>query len=102
VIITPFRETILKRIAKVFQEEIVRIMADHTYTALTSVQQMSVIQEITTWFNNWFQDSTPVHAICESEKYEYELASSDGSFEDVETNLSRERDAMLPWFTTPR
>jgi hypothetical protein len=101
-IVTPFRETILKRIMKVFQEEIVRIMADNTYQALTSVQQVSVVQELTSWFHNWFHKSNSNAQICESERDEYELPSVEEGFEDVESNLSKERDQTLSWFVPPR
>lgn len=101
-IVTPFRETILKKIMKVFQEEIVRIMADTSYQMLTSVQQVSVFQELTEWFHNWFHKGTAVVHVCETERYEYELPSVDEGFEDVESNLSKERDSALPWFIPPR
>lgn len=72
-------------------------MADSAYNALSSVQQVSVVQELTTWFHNWFHKSSPVAQICESEKDDYELASIDEGFEDVESNLGKERDSSLLW-----
>ncbi len=77
-------------------------MADTSYQALTSVQQVSVIQELTSWFHNWFHRSNSHSQVCEAEKDEYELTPSDEGFEDVESNLSRERDSTLTWFTAPR
>jgi len=87
---------------KVFQEEVVRIMADQSYQVLTSMQQVSVVQELTSWFHNWFHQSDSKSLLCEAEKDEYELTNLDSLSEDVETNLSREQVSALPWFTLPR